>query len=67
MVAYIEQVTVPYMNSEREWLGLPSNQSGSVILDEFNRQTTRKVLTLFHESDLMYVIVSPNCTDYLQP
>ena len=67
MVAYIEQVIVPYMNSQRERLGLPSNQSWLVILDEFKGQTTRKVLTLLHDSNLMYVIVPPNCTDRLQP
>ena len=38
-----------------------------MILDEFKGQTTKKVLSLLEEYHLVYVIVSPNCTNCLQP
>ena len=67
MIEYIESVNVPYMTQKRKQLGLDLKQTGLVILDEFKEQTTNRVLNLLQSNDLMYVIVPPNCTDWMQP
>ena len=67
MISYIEAVIVPYIDEQRTKLGLGSAQSGLVILDEFKRKTTSRVLNLLQRHNLFYVIVPSNCTDCLQP
>ena len=67
MIEYIKSVIVPYMTQKRKQLGLDLKQTGLVILDEFKRQTTNRVLNLPQTNDLVYVIVPPNCTDWMQP
>ena len=67
IINYNESVIVPYMTQKRRQLGLDLKHTRLVILDEFKGQTTSRVLNLLQSNDLMYVIVPPNCTDWLQP
>lgn len=67
MIDYIKKIIIPYVQAKRKDLGLPENHAALVIFDEFNGQTTDKVLHLLEENDIFYVIVPPNTTDRLQP
>ena len=67
MVDYLEKIFLPYVKSKREELGLSATYPALAIFDEFNGQTTDAVLSLLKKNHIYYVIVSPNCTDRLQP
>ena len=63
MIDYVESVIVPYMTQKRRQLGLDLKHTGLLMLDEFKGQRISGVLNLLQNNDLMYVIISPNCTD----
>ena len=67
VIEYIKSVIVSYMTQKRKQLGLDLKQTELVILDEFEGQTTNRMLNLLQSNDLMYVIVPPNCIDQMQP
>ena len=65
--SYIKKVLVPYVETCRKKLSLPTNHAALVIFDRFKGQCTSTILSLLDSHHINLVIVPPNCTDRLQP
>ena len=67
MIAYLEKIIIPYVTESRKQLKLSSQHPALVIFDVFKGQCTESVIQLLEENNILYVIISPNTTDKLQP
>ena len=67
MVDYIEKILCPYIARKRYELKLDDTHPALVIFDSFKAQTTDRVLKLLEDNHIYSIMVSPNCTDRLQP
>lgn len=63
MVAYIEEIIIPYVESVRN----DETQAALAIFDHFKGQLTEKVSKLLEDHNIQSVLVPPACTDRLQP
>ena len=64
---YIHKILLPYVNSKREELGLPSSYPALVIYDRFKGQCTNDVLQILKENHIDTLLIPASCTDRLQP
>ena len=64
---YIYKILLPYVNREREELGLPSCYPALVVYDRFKAQCTDDVLQLLRENHTDTLLIPASCTDRLQP
>ena len=58
---------MPYVQSKRLELGLPSNYPALAIFDVFRGQQTEDIASLLDKNNIFIVNVPANCTDRLQP
>lgn len=66
-IACIQSIIIPYVNKERESLGLSNDHCALVLFDVFKGQCTAAVLKLLDDNHILYVTIPSNCTDRLQP
>ena len=62
----IEEIIIPYIESERKKLGAP-NQHALIIMDVFTRQMTGPVLEKLRDNKILLVRVPANMTNIFQP
>ena len=67
MREYIKHIIVPFVNSKRNELKLPSDQPALAIFDVFRGQQTQSIMDLLEENNILVVNIPANCTDRLQP
>ena len=67
MLAYTENIIVPYVVKMHSTLKLPHSQSALAIFDHFEGQLTSRVQASLDSNDIFAVDVPANCTDRLQP
>ena len=67
MEAHIKKVLVYYIETCRKKLSLPTDHAALVIFDRFKGQYSSKILSLLDTHHITLVIISPNCTERLQP
>ncbi len=67
MKRYISNVIVPYVNSKRSDLNLSNTHPALVLFDVFRGQTTPDIHKLLTDNFISIVLITPNCTDKLQP
>ena len=60
---YIHKILLPYVNSKREELGLPSSYPALVIYDRFKGQCTNDVLQILKENHIDTLLIPASCTD----
>ena len=65
--AHIRKVLVPYIETCRKKLSLPTDLAALVIFDRFKGQCSSNILSLLNSHHINLVIIPPNCTDHLQP
>ena len=65
--AHIRKVLVPYTETCRKKLSLPTDHPALVIFDRFKGQCSSNILSLLDSHHINLVIVPSNCTDRLQP
>ena len=63
MIEYIENIILPYVNSNRE----DNDMAALIIMDNFKGQITPKVMDLLEKSNIHTCLLPPNTTDKLQP
>ena len=63
---YIYKILLPYVNTKREELGLPSSYPALVVYDCFKGQCTNDVLQILKENHID-TAKPASCTDRLQP
>ena len=66
MVAYIENIIVPYVEKVRDDLGDPE-KAALVVMDNFKGQVTSKVTALLECHNIHSCILPSNTTDVMQP
>ena len=66
MIQYINEVIVPYVESQRGALEDP-NQAALVIIDNFKGQVTAAINELLEAHSIHVCLLPPNTTDLLQP
>ena len=64
---YVINILLPYLSQKRTELNLAANQCALLIFDNFKGQCTEAMLKLLDENYVSVVLISPNCTDRLQP
>ena len=67
VLRYIDTVLIPYLQSKRQELELPSTQKALLVMDVFKAHRCEEVLQKLEESNVIVIFVPPNCTDQLQP
>ena len=63
----IDEIMIPYLETEREKLKLESDHRALLIIDVFSGQVTNPVLENLQENHIKLVRVPPNMTHLLQP
>ena len=63
MVEYIENIVLPYVESNRE----DPDKAAVIIMDNFKGQITSKVIDLLEQNNIYACLLPPNTTDRLQP
>ena len=66
MIQYINEIIVPYVESQRDALGKPS-QAALVIMDNFKGQITTAINELLEANDIQICLLPANTTNQLQP
>lgn len=66
MVAYIENIIVPYVEKVREDL-LDKEKAALVVMDNFKGQVTSKVTALLERHNIHTCLMPPNTMDIMQP
>ena len=64
---YIYRILLPYVNTKREELVLPSSYPALVVYDRFKGQYTDDVLQILKENHIDTLLIPASCTDLLQP
>ena len=67
MIKQQKNILLPYVNREREELGLPSSYPALVVYDRFKAQCTNGVLQLLRKNHTDTVLIPALCTNQLQP
>ena len=67
MIAYVNNVIVPYVFKKRKELCLNPKYPALVIFDYFKGQCMPSIFKILEDNNIFYVLVPPNCTDRLQP
>ena len=67
MLAYINNLVIPYVVETRRTLKLPQSQSALALFDHFEGQLTPLVQGVLDTNNILVVDVPANCTDCLQP
>ena len=62
-----EKSLQPYIKKVTEQENLPVDQKSLEIMDVFKGQVTPMVLNLYKESNIVFVLVPANMTNFLQP
>ena len=65
MLAYIDNVIIPYVTETRATLKLPQTQTALALFDHFQGQLTTWVQDVLDANDIIDVGIPPNCTDRL--
>ena len=65
-IAYINNITIPYITKEQAQLDLSADLSTLVLFDVFKGQCTFEILKLLKDNHILYVTIPNNCTDKLQ-
>lgn len=66
MVQYVNEIIVPYVESQRDALEDPS-QAALVIMDNLKGQVTTTINELLEAHNINVCLLPPNTTDLLQP
>ena len=66
MIQYINEIIIPYVNSQRNALQDPT-LSALVIVNNFRGQVTEPVKSLLEEPNIRVCLLPPNMMDLLQP
>ena len=61
-----DKVIVPYVQRERDALGLPATQKAILLFDVFAAHRVESVLSKLDENNILVIFIPPNCTDMLQ-
>ena len=64
---FIDKVIVPYVQMERDALGLPATQKAILLFDVFAAHQLESLLSKLDENNILVVYIPPNCTNMLQP
>ena len=64
---FVDKVIVPYVQTQRDLLGLPAMQKALLIFDVFAAHRVESVLSKLDENNVLVIFIPPNCTDMLQP
>jgi len=67
MTDYIDSVILPYINEKRNELKLSNKQPALLIFDNFKAQCTSSLLNLLDNHQINVALMTPICTDRLQP
>ena len=67
MLAYINNVVIPYVVETRRTLKLPQSQSALALFDHFEGQLTPLVQDVLDTNNIIVMDIPVNCTDRLQP
>ena len=63
----LDQIVIPYVESERESLNLAPDHFSLLIIDVFSGQMTEPVMSKFRDNHVKLVRVPPNMTHLFQP
>lgn len=63
----LSEIIIPYIEKERENLGLPETQKALLIFDVFRGQTTQRFTEYLDSSNICVTKVPPNMTHLYQP
>ena len=63
----LKEIIIPYMQKERERLGLDISHPGLLIMDVFRGQTTSNIRNLLASNDIYFTKVPANMTNIYQP
>ena len=66
MIAYIENIIVPYVEKVRDDL-VDREKAALVVMDNFKGQVTNKVTALLERHNIHACLLPPNTTDIMQP
>ncbi len=58
---------VPFIDTKRKILNLPSDYPAVVLFDHFSGQITQDIFDLLENHHIFYVLIPRTCTDRLQP
>lgn len=67
MLAYIEDVIVPYVKRVHEEMDTDDDQAALALFDHFKGQLTANVTTALEKHNIQSVLIPATCTDRLQP
>ena len=68
MHAYVDNVIVPYVESQRDKLPLSrSEQKALCVFDVFAAHRGQELLDKLNKNNIGYLFVPASCTDYCQP
>jgi len=67
MLAYINRIIVPYVQSKRKEFHLSPSFPALVLFDHFSGQTSQAIFDALGKHKLLYVLIPKTCTDRLQP
>lgn len=66
-IEYVKSIILTYVNNTRSQLGLGATYPALVLFDVFKGQCTDKVIEILQQNNIFYVLITPNCTNRLQP
>ena len=64
---FVDKVIVPYVQTQRDSLGLPETQKALLTFDVFAAHRVESVLSKLEENNVLVIFIPLNCTDMLQP
>ncbi|XP_019621181.1 PREDICTED: uncharacterized protein LOC109467604 [Branchiostoma belcheri] len=64
---YADTILIPYMEAQREALGLDAEQPGLAIFDVFKAHRNQALLEKLKQHNILAVFVPASCTGELQP
>ncbi len=67
MKHYVDEVIVPFIDTNRKKLNLTSDYPAVVLFDHFSGQITQDIFDLLEKHNIFYILIPRTCTDRLQP
>ena len=67
MKDYVQKILLPYVEGKRIDLKLAQDYPSLVLFNNFKAQCTPELLNILDDNNIKVLLISPNCTDWLQP